>query len=676
MRSSSPALLFLPLLLASVVFGQEPSHNDLLYVPEALKPNVAFWELIYQRVPSDRGVLHDQDSLRVIYDTLMVDKVSGRAKSRMVKGGERGIEELLREMAGLDSSQWDESMRKAAAAWGRPLSPDELRDAAARVRFQLGQRDRFIKGLERSGRYLDKIKEVFTEYGLPVELAYLPHVESSFNYKAYSKVGAAGIWQFMRSTGRLYMKMGYVIDERLDPIKSTYAAAKLLKSNHNRLGSWPLAVTAYNHGVNSMERAVRECETTDIGVIVCSYRTRSFQFASKNFYSAFVAAYRSASEYKTHFGEVAIEPPFRYNEYKLDKFVKPAALARMFNVPASVLQEYNLSIRPAVFRSNQFLPKDFVLKLPLEIAQANVDSLIAAAPQDQALEMPPPESFHRVQPGENLSSIAKAYGVGLSALLAANNLTMRSCIYPGQMLMMPGAVAAQAPAAAPAVAAAPASAPVPVAAAAMEPVKAAQPVPDFLTVGKIVAAQAAKPELIDSLPTLWDFLYPAVASLCYVSGTRECDFCEFNANYYALDFVQKLPNSGVIIVQIDETVGHYAEWAGVSSERIRAINHVSSTIHLGQELEIPVTGDKADRFIAGRIEYHMGIEEDFFNNFEITGSDTVKVKSGSSLWNLSIEKDLPLWLILKANPAITTDLRVPRDMNLSLPVAEEKKNGN
>ena len=106
------------------------------------------------------------------------------------------------------------------------------------------------------------MRAVFRDQGMPDDLALLPHVESSFNVRAYSKYGAAGVWQFMRGTGRRFMKVDYVVDESLDPITATRAAARLLRENYAILGTWPLALTAYNHGAAGMARAVRSSAPT------------------------------------------------------------------------------------------------------------------------------------------------------------------------------------------------------------------------------------------------------------------------------------------------------------------------------------------------------------------------------------------------------------------------------
>ena len=156
----------------------------------------------------------------------------------------------------------------------------------------------------RSGAWREHIAATFTKMGLPRELAALPHVESSFNTYAYSKVGAAGMWQFMRGTGRRFLRIDAAVDERLDPYRSTEAAASFLEQNYIVLGSWPLALTAYNHGPGGMKRAQEQLGTSDIVTIVRKYNSRSFGFASRNFYVAFLAALEIDSDPDKFFGSI------------------------------------------------------------------------------------------------------------------------------------------------------------------------------------------------------------------------------------------------------------------------------------------------------------------------------------------------------------------------------------
>ena len=645
-------------------------HNELFYVPENLKANVAFWETIYRNVPGDRGLLHDMDSILVIYDTLITGDRKGRTRSRFVSQHVNSITEKFKTMAWTDRSGWDSSMLKLEAAWGRELSAEELERAADKVRFQLGQRDNFIRGIERSGRYMDTIRVIFTENGLPVELSYLPHVESSFNYRAYSKAGAAGIWQFMRSTGRLYMKVGYVIDERLDPIKSSHAAMKLLRNNYRRLKSWPLALTGYNHGAAGMERAVKECGTTDIGVIVDNYRSRRFRFASKNFYSSFVAACRTASDHETYYGPVTLEPPFHYHEHVLDKYYRPTVLARTLGVSFEELRDYNLAVRPSVFKSDQHLPKGYHLKLPASFAGVNVDSIIRAIPDRFVRDTLPPAAYHKVNSGENLWIISQRYGISLNTLFRLNNLDQNACIYPGQMIALPGGKALP-------------PTEVAVAAADKAPAKTGSPAPAGpdrgtpeagILPGYLYAAPSPEQPLHVVEPvsadSLWAFMVPALTALT-LFGVRECEFCEFNADYYRMDFVEQTDDEVTLVVQINETLGHYADWAGIVSSRIRVLNNISANISMGQKVRVPLPRGRAADFLKKRIEHHMGIEEDFFNNYTVVAMDTTQVKQGTTLWSVCRDNDIPFWLFMKANH-LGPDLKLDLKDRILLPVIEDK----
>ena len=152
---------------------------------------------------------------------------------------------------------------------------------------------------------------VLEQHGVPEEIAALPHVESSFNPAAYSKVGAAGLWQFMPSTAKRFMRVDGVVDERLDPYSATEAAANLMLYNYRLLGSWPLAVTAYNHGPGGLRRAQEELGTSDIAVIVKRYQGATFGFASRNFYVAFLAALEVDRNAEKYFGPIAPLPDTR-----------------------------------------------------------------------------------------------------------------------------------------------------------------------------------------------------------------------------------------------------------------------------------------------------------------------------------------------------------------------------
>ncbi|MCL2340508.1 MAG: lytic transglycosylase domain-containing protein, partial [Proteobacteria bacterium] len=216
-----------------------------------IRPNVQFWEHVYSRYSTRQGILHDTDDLSRIY--AVVDLVdweatdAARTNSERIRTAKERIADILTRLgSGAQPRTADE--RRIAGLFPAKQRAAACLEARDNVRLQLGQSDRFREGVLRSGRYLAQFKRIFLAQGLPPELAYLPHVESSFNPRAYSKAGAAGLWQFTRSTGKDYLTINELVDERYDPTISTLAAAQLLKGNYEQLQTWPLALTAYNHG--------------------------------------------------------------------------------------------------------------------------------------------------------------------------------------------------------------------------------------------------------------------------------------------------------------------------------------------------------------------------------------------------------------------------------------------
>jgi membrane-bound lytic murein transglycosylase D len=244
---------------------------------------------------------------------------------------------------------------------------DKFNKAASReMRGQSGQRDRFLEALRTSGFYQEHFLRIFQERGLPLELTWIPFVESYYNYKAYSRAGAAGVWQFIPSTARLYgLRMNTAVDERYDPIKSAMSAADLLNANYEMFQSWPLAITAYNHGNAGMLRAVRELGTTDFGKIATRYRGPGFGFYSRNYYAEFLAVAQIMREAETHFGDIELFPPVEYEEITLTSRMYLNDMSAMLNVSKELLASLNRDLKRATLQSKTPIPKGFVLKLPL-----------------------------------------------------------------------------------------------------------------------------------------------------------------------------------------------------------------------------------------------------------------------------------------------------------------------
>ncbi|MCG8589822.1 MAG: lytic transglycosylase domain-containing protein, partial [Proteobacteria bacterium] len=315
-RSFLLAALVLPLAIPA---SGEPNPFPM---PAELEPDVPFWTRIYTEVDTREGLIHDSRHLGVVYEVVRFPAgLSSRGRERMTTRIKKRYKAILQKLARGKRQGLSREEHRVLALWPADVSSRTLSQASRRLRFQLGQADKFRAGLIRAGAYKDHIETILRERSLPSGLAALPHVESSYTPHAYSRVGAAGLWQFTRSTGRRYMRVDYVVDERLDPYRASTAAAKLLEHNRRSTGSWPLAITAYNHGAAGMRRAVRRLGTRDIATVVRKYKSRTFGFASRNFYVEFLAALNVARNSEAYFGPLVVDTPIDYERVTLDHYV-------------------------------------------------------------------------------------------------------------------------------------------------------------------------------------------------------------------------------------------------------------------------------------------------------------------------------------------------------------------
>src|SRR4051812_11337361 len=320
------ARLLLNGVLLLLVATRLAAAEDPMPRPPELERDVQFWVHVYTEVDTNGGFIHDEHNLGVVYEKLhFAPNTSPRERERIVDLAKSKYTAALRRIiATPDGGSLSEDDQRIKDMWGSEGTPSRLKDAIDEIRFQLGQSDRFRAGLIRSGAWQTHIAETLANLGLPAELAVLPHVESSFNPAAYSKVNAAGLWQFMRSTGRRYMRIDNIVDERLDPFRSTEAAAQLLAYNYRLLGTWPLALTAYNHGAAGMRRAKDSMGTDDIVTIVRNYKSPSFGFASRNFYVSFLAALEIDSHPDKYFSDLKRASQANFQEVELPVQAQPA----------------------------------------------------------------------------------------------------------------------------------------------------------------------------------------------------------------------------------------------------------------------------------------------------------------------------------------------------------------
>jgi len=364
----SVRLVFFLFLLHLALLANDPCHaSDPFPTFPCLEPNVRFWIDVYTKYNTTTGIIHDASDLNIVYgviDLLPEDKIGARRTNQeRIHAVKERYKKILEELFE-NSAPEDPEKRRIADLFGSTAGPDAFRQASNNIRCQVGQKDRFETGLIRSGAYLRRMKAIFRSHGLPEDLCYLPHVESSFNVAASSKAGAAGMWQFTRATGKKFLTMNQSLDERRDPIRASEAAAKLLKQNYELLGNWPMAITAYNHGIAGMLRAKEELGTYE--AVFERYAGRRFKFASRNFYSEFLAARHVAKNHALYFAGVELHAALESREVPTTAQTSMAALSRRYEVDLETLCALNPALGKPVLKGQRQVPKGYLLRLPAD----------------------------------------------------------------------------------------------------------------------------------------------------------------------------------------------------------------------------------------------------------------------------------------------------------------------
>ncbi|TVQ78516.1 MAG: lytic transglycosylase [Bradymonadales bacterium] len=358
----------------------EGFSQERLPYPRALFHKVEFWKKVYTQHPTSEGLLHDSEDLSIIYETVKLPRNGDRS---IVNARRAEIRQAIQNILQKRGQNLTAFERRVLSRFPQYASRARLLQAADNIRFQLGQADRFREGIIQSGRYLPYIEQVIRDEGAPQFLKYLPHVESSFQRGAISKYGAAGLWQLMPRTGAQFLRVSYEVDERLDPWISSRAAIKYLMQNHRRLKEWPLAITAYNHGAGGISRAVQQLGTTDIAEIAFQYSSRSFGFASRNFYAQFLAAVQVAQDYQKYFGALEIQPPPLFEEIRLQSATYFREFSKRYRFSQKEFVELNPALRRPLIENRRPIPAGVVIRVP---QGSQVDPLMVASLDQKILQ--------------------------------------------------------------------------------------------------------------------------------------------------------------------------------------------------------------------------------------------------------------------------------------------------
>jgi membrane-bound lytic murein transglycosylase D len=284
-------------------------------------------------------------------------------------------------------------------------------------------RRRIEKGLSRAGRYLPMIREKLDQAGLPQDLAYLPLIESAFSTTAYSRARAHGMWQFIASTGRHYgLAVGSLVDERRDPELSTDAAAAYLTDLYAEFDDWNLALAAYNSGAGNVRRAIRRSGSTDFWTL-----KRYLPRETRNYVPAFIASVIVAKQ-PERFGFTApVESVWVYDEITVDDALDLEFLAEKIDLDVDDIRELN----PAIRRDLTPASGTTTIRLPSGYA-TTAEQVLASTPKSEWA----PRMMHTVRKGESLYAVALRYGSSVSAIRQANGIR-GNLIHPGQTLVVP-----------------------------------------------------------------------------------------------------------------------------------------------------------------------------------------------------------------------------------------------
>lgn len=267
----------------------EVDESADLPTPSGLESDVKFWEQIFLKYDKDQCVLHDKWNLKIIYGVASIPTGNQKYRQKLADRYKAEISRILQTFAGGAQARTNYERQVWAAIPQYLQTPAFFDDASQNVRCQQGVASNFRSSLQRSTQYLPMIKKILRQKSLPEELAYLPHLESGFNNKAYSKVVARGLWQLMPATARQGMRVNRRQDQRVTPTVATDFATNMLLNNFRKAKSWPLALTGYNYGINGVMRATKALGTSDFMDIRSKYSSRTFGFAARNFYASFLA---------------------------------------------------------------------------------------------------------------------------------------------------------------------------------------------------------------------------------------------------------------------------------------------------------------------------------------------------------------------------------------------------
>ena len=334
-----------------------PEPVALPEVSASLEPRVAFWARVWGEQSEQEVSIVDGYRPWLVWATVDCRTL----------GADDGVVDEATRAAGCGAAITSamKSARARLATFGDDVSAvyaDEAEAAAASERLMgvRGRREALDRGWERARDELFQVESLFALEGVPPTLARAAFVESLWRTDAVSRSGAVGAFQFVKRTAEEWLRVDDAIDERLDLRRQALAAARYTKRLKRQLGSWPLALTAYNTGPARLKRVMRDRESDDLGVVASFGNHRGFGFDGQNYYSQIAAIIRVTATWRPRphlpLGQTLV----------VDQAARFKDVAACVGVDADVLASANPAVLPAVQSGDALLPQDYVLFVPAE----------------------------------------------------------------------------------------------------------------------------------------------------------------------------------------------------------------------------------------------------------------------------------------------------------------------
>lgn len=423
-----------------------PASDALFPRYVQLEPKVQFWKQVFGSYSQLQTVVHSSELpwkvLRVVdhrgqaatMSEIQFDNYRRQADKQAREDMERLIASVHAKRNAPQSMNAEE--RRIFEMFKDQRGDDRFARLRGTIRTQRGIKERTEHALQISERYLPYMEQIFAGYGLPKQLTRLPIVESSFNVEAYSRSHAAGVWQFIPTSAKIYMRLDEVVDDRRDPWTSTDAAARHLRDDYALLQDWPLAVTAYNHGRNGIARGLKAINGKTLVDLIERGNHPRWGFAGKNYYAEFLAAVELEREWRARADRPRGLDPVEFEVVETRHYVPYDTLKRLAGGDDALFRKLNPAYRPEVIDGKLYVPPGHLIRVPAGAARSFEVGYARLGANERFDRQRVFFLLHKVNQGETLGRIAQQYRTTVAQLQKANNLNGH-IIRVGQVLKVP-----------------------------------------------------------------------------------------------------------------------------------------------------------------------------------------------------------------------------------------------